>query len=797
MKKILLACGLIFCSYLGTEAQINTFDDIDFWVGEGENRAALVIRWNDGKKPDGLVWGYRWDGNATGADMLEAIATSDPRLTILLQKTASGKIVGGIGYAEDENLDLQFDLDDAQENRISRHNLFDFESLGSETAQLCLPFDSEGDIYRSVEESEITGIVRHPFDILYGLPSYDFDSWSSDNAAAHWGSGWGVGFFGYYTRDDASSTFQSSTVGASQRTLKNGSWDGYSFTNDINGKSCDMGESSSYRAATVPDAGYTSGFFILNEDWYGHQNSTINYFTDSCTWIYRVFQQENPGHELGCTSQYGTIYGGRMYIMSKQEKDPGATITGSRLAVCDARTMHIEKEFPYLSYSTENGEISSLADGRAFLGVDSHTGYIGSSNGIYLLDIDNMTIGTQIEGSGNTSGSLYEDQIGSMVRAGKYVFAVHQKKGILVIDTDNHTISHIVEGTFGSIIPARDGNLWISGSDNKLIRLNPYTLQTTEYEVSTPLPESWYAWTADPFCASYTENKIYWGYSINDDWYQNAIYCFDTDSESSYMAYDFSQYDDGGWYIYHAGFRIHPITNDIYALVYRSNTSQKYRMLKISKNANDEWHVTGEYDLERNYWFPALVIFPDNALPVVNEKFPEEISLSGSKRRYSTYLGDKVSDADNFSCTIVKSVASIDNAVPMNAYVENDSLIVELTADAGNFNTIITTAFNSNGKTVYKRTRVSTTGLSGNIENTITDSSQFPLSVYPNPATDYIRIGKTGKFQIEIFHINGHLILSKTVDGNEPVSIKSLPDGIYTIRIKTSSGIYGSRLIKQ
>ena len=97
MKKILLACGLIFCSYLGTEAQINTFDDIDFWVGEGENRAALVIRWNDGKKPDGLVWGYRWDGNATGADMLEAIATSDPRLTILLQKTASGKIVGGIG----------------------------------------------------------------------------------------------------------------------------------------------------------------------------------------------------------------------------------------------------------------------------------------------------------------------------------------------------------------------------------------------------------------------------------------------------------------------------------------------------------------------------------------------------------------------------------------------------------------------------------------------------------------------------------------------------------------------------
>lgn len=47
------------------EADAFSFDDIQFWVGEGENKAALVLQWNAEGETNALVWGYRWDGNAT------------------------------------------------------------------------------------------------------------------------------------------------------------------------------------------------------------------------------------------------------------------------------------------------------------------------------------------------------------------------------------------------------------------------------------------------------------------------------------------------------------------------------------------------------------------------------------------------------------------------------------------------------------------------------------------------------------------------------------------------------------
>lgn len=52
---------------------------------------------------------------------------------------------------------------------------------------------------------------------------------------------------------------------------------------------------------------YTQGVFILNEDWFGHNNSTINFMTSSGDFAYKIFQTANPGKELGCTSQFGTI----------------------------------------------------------------------------------------------------------------------------------------------------------------------------------------------------------------------------------------------------------------------------------------------------------------------------------------------------------------------------------------------------------------------------------------------------------------------------------------------------------
>jgi len=208
------------------------------------------------------------------------------------------------------------------------------------------------------------------------------------------------------------------------------------------------------RSASDGDVDYSDGVFIVNEDWYGHQNSTVNFLTNQGEWIYRAFQKENPGRELGCTTQFGTIYGNRFYFVSKQERDPGAKITGSRFAVCDASTMEVIKEFPYIATTTKtdkNGKetLISIADGRSYLPVDEHKGYIGTSNGIYVFDNDNLTIGGQIKGTGNPNdegyGQLYYAQIGTMVRANDYIFAIHQQYGLLVIDPKTDTLVRTIK----------------------------------------------------------------------------------------------------------------------------------------------------------------------------------------------------------------------------------------------------------------------------------------------------------------------------------------------------------------
>ena len=52
--------------------------DILYWVGTGSNQAILAVNWAD----TALAWGFRWNGTATVSDMMDAIATADPRLTV-------------------------------------------------------------------------------------------------------------------------------------------------------------------------------------------------------------------------------------------------------------------------------------------------------------------------------------------------------------------------------------------------------------------------------------------------------------------------------------------------------------------------------------------------------------------------------------------------------------------------------------------------------------------------------------------------------------------------------------------
>ena len=107
MKRILTSLALSGALTL-THAHAISLDDIQLWAGSGTNRAAMVVEWSVPQSLTNssvpvpvadktLVWGYRFNGIATGTEMLNAVLAADPKLYVV-EDNSFGTFVDGIGY---------------------------------------------------------------------------------------------------------------------------------------------------------------------------------------------------------------------------------------------------------------------------------------------------------------------------------------------------------------------------------------------------------------------------------------------------------------------------------------------------------------------------------------------------------------------------------------------------------------------------------------------------------------------------------------------------------------------------
>ena len=230
-----------------------TFDDIQYWVGNGSNKAALVIEWHDGNRPDAIVWGYRWDGEATGHDMIVAVAQADPRLVLLTQYTGwMGYTIDGIGYGE-SRLNISYDLEGA---KSEPKNAFKFEPpiTNPLLGQTSHPEHPAEDVAAAIRQGVQTGVIYHPINAeRYGYPSYDYDHWSCSNGI-HWQAGWYYGYWSYFVRSSQTSNFSYSGLGATSRVLTDGCWDAWSWNGNMN-TSEGTQPGDVFVAATIPSGG--------------------------------------------------------------------------------------------------------------------------------------------------------------------------------------------------------------------------------------------------------------------------------------------------------------------------------------------------------------------------------------------------------------------------------------------------------------------------------------------------------------------------------------------------------------
>lgn len=545
---------------------------------------------------------------------------------------------------------------------------------------------------------------------------------------------------------------------------------------------------------------YTDGVFMLNEDWYGHNNSTLNFIrpdhpTDPFEYYIIQNNESNAGQSLGATAQFGAVYGDYLFIISKQDQDAGdglspgesaETRQGGRIVVADAQTMEIKSRIPIIR-ANEKGV--SIADGRSFVGVDETKGYVGTSNGIYIFSFSPFEITGRIEGTENPLitgdednadgvGPLYQNQIGMMLRTADYVFAIQQDKGVLVIDPQTDKIIHTVEGCFSTMAQSKDGDIWVGRNTNmdyqhypygnmgssgecwegkELLRIDPETFETEAVPMTEgSINQTWYAWTAGSLCASTQENVLYFTYNDNRwSWFTTSkLYRFDIDTRTFTQIYD-SATDKR--YFYGAGIRIHPLDDQIYGALYLDNVVQSYWIYQMDNQGN----VLKELEPIDRYWFPALFIFPDNHAPEV-EELPDVTLEDGA---VEIDLGHKATDKDNLDAAIVKTVKSNSNEDVVGARIRNHRLTLQPKA-VGEADLVI--RFNSNGKYVDRTLHVKslTTG--------ILHTEESPVRVWGKNGRIHIK-GLQRATRVLVYDTDGRQIRDTVLSPGD--CIEGLPGG--------------------
>ncbi len=559
------------------------------------------------------------------------------------------------------------------------------------------------------------------------------------------------------------------------------------------------------------EAPYTQGIFILNEDWYGHNNSTINHLSFAGQFSYRIVQAENQDTHLslGCTAQFGAIYGDRFYFISKQEQDSkdNSQWRGGRVVVTDAKTMKVIYSHPTI-FEIDG---KSAADGRAFVGVDETKGYIGTSNGIFVLDLATGKIGKRIAGTENPLikgdekntdglGPLYQNQIGIMIRAYDYVFAIQQDKGIHIINPETDEIITTIPGCFSTMVQSKDGRIWAARNTNpdvqsypygsmgeewqgnELLCIDPITLQQTPIDIAQLsgnadliVEQTWYAWTAGSLCASTKENALF--FSFTDDifnWYNGRvhIYRYDIDDNIVSEIFDLSTQDGlQNYYIYNSGMvRVSPHNGTLYVGCFQKDISTNdWLFLQIATQGE----LVRTFTPIKHYWYPGLFIFPDMFAPEVEDFAPA--TLKGSQS-LQIPLGGMATDKDNIPASITKRVVSVSDPSVLSAVVRRDTLFLTALANESK-SASVTVRFNSNGQTVDK-------DLSVRIVKDVTASPLTPsnaVALYTQGNRLFIA-GITQPCEIGIFDMMGHTVHTQTATSD---LVLPLPQGIYIVRTGT------------
>jgi len=307
MKKTLSLALALTGSLIGTKTPAVSLEGIQFWIGSGTNRAGLVIEWSTPESRNystvpapiadkSLVWGYRFNGTATAAQMFEAVVAADPRLYALgVIDPHYGLGIYGIGFHLGGGGDLG----------VTDGNTTNYFPKGLQT-NVTVDVDAAAPL--------------NPGDLYWsGFNGPNWETWNELGDAGGLFNSPDRGTNAYWTSTDpvyASSGYQGqwefAQAGLSGLQLTNGSWIGFSVAAGEFEFDLSAPYNAHKRAPAPPDAGFTALVKNLSGGFQGGQWQAQ--FLSCSNWLYSL--QRSPDLQSWTTVVSGMPGNGANMILS-------------------------------------------------------------------------------------------------------------------------------------------------------------------------------------------------------------------------------------------------------------------------------------------------------------------------------------------------------------------------------------------------------------------------------------------------------------------------------------------------
>ncbi|MFA8436753.1 MAG: DUF5074 domain-containing protein [Marinifilaceae bacterium] len=334
---------------------------------------------------------------------------------------------------------------------------------------------------------------------------------------------------------------------------------------------------------------YSSGVFIVNEGWFGHEPGSVHFWDRSSSQLQtNIFQNENPGKDLGITTQYACVQNGKFYLVSK-----GYNTNKGCLVVANAATLKEEGRV-----LLPNGQC------RAFVALDDQVGFLstgglGTANGsgIYQVNLKNYTLGAALNGVGN-------QEVGNMMIASGKLFALKAQE-LLIYDIGSRSVYRTISlpANAGGMVKDKDGMIWV-GAGASLLKVNPSNCSHEFISLSGASVNASYgwAWNAGSLTYSKTNHSLY--FVNGGGWAPKSVGRFNIATRRAEDLFSI----DPDYQIYGAGTYVDPVANKLYVTALKGfGQDAKYNRLYV-------YSLDGYKERVLNYghfYFSALCISAD------------------------------------------------------------------------------------------------------------------------------------------------------------------------------------------